>query len=686
MVKHKLCALFLSASLVAGLLPLAAFAEEGANTSDVVIETSGTTVDDDGIAVEPVRPPASVAPQPEQVTEPEQPPQQPEQSIAPEQPEAVAAPEAEPAEMTAPNENSWRFENGSSTTDGMPEGPISLDERLSSSTGPAGWLEYSLGYYTGTPAFRGIDVSYHQGVIDWQAVKSAGVNFAIIRCGYGDDYRNQDDAQWLANVRGAQAAGIPFGVYLYSYAKGVNTTNLSNPQSAQSEGEHALRCLREAGLEPDDVALPVYYDMEDSSMGTDYAGMARRFCDVVGGAGYQTGIYACKNWWETKLTDSYFDNVTRWVAEYNSHIGLQYSRFNKQNDIWQFSSSGRIAGIRGNVDMNYTDRYLGMVEPGERVVPDGSYTLKSALDANKAVDIAGRSMLPTANAQLYESNNTEAQRFSFMFEDGYYRIVNEGSGLALDVANGSTVSGGNVWQCSQNGSDAQKWRIDRNPDGTFTLISKRSGHVLDVTGAATVNGTNIQQHTSNGTSAQKFTLEETAVKPGEQTLPNGTYAIVSRLDANMVLDVRSASTMSGANIQLYHRNSTPAQVFNLTFKDGFYTIINPNSGKALDVTNGSYESGANIQQYSPNGTDAQKWRIDRNVDGTYTIVSKKTGYVVDVTGAATVDDTNIQQYVPNGTKAQKFKFEAMERSTPASAATETVMNGSPAVSLMQSTR
>lgn len=677
MIKHKLCATFLSLLLAAGSLPAVAFADEGA-VSHITLESSGTVIYEDEGSADPIDP--VVQPDEEGVLQ--EPLPQPEE---PAPADLAPAPVGEPIEVTAPNENSWRFENGASTTDGVVEGPISIDERLSSSTGPAGWFEYSLGHLTGAPTFRGIDVSYHQGFIDWQAVKNAGVDFAIIRCGYGDDYGSQDDAQWLANVRGAQAVGMPFGVYLYSYAKNVDTWNAANPQSAQSEAEHVLRCLREAGLGPGDIALPVYYDMEDSSMGTDYAGMARRFCDVVGGAGYQTGVYACTNWWETRLTDSFFDGVTRWVAQYNSYAGLQYSRFDASKDIWQFSSSGRINGINGNVDLNYTNRSFVMVEPGEQVIADGTYAIKTALDASVAVDIADGSKFMTANAQVYGSNNTEAQRFRFTFENGFYTIVNVGSDMALDVAHGSFENGSNIWQYPQNGTDAQKWRIDRNDDGTFTLISKKSGHALDVANARTDPRNNIQQCRTNGTAAQKFTFEDMTVRPGEQTLPNGTYTIVSTLAADMVLDVQSASFLSGANIQLYGRNDTPAQVFNLTFQDGFYTIINPNSGKALDVTGGSYYSGTNIQQYTPNGTDAQKWRIDRNVDGTYTLVSKKTGFVIDVASASTEAGTNIQQYKPNGTKAQKFRFEAMERTVLETAEMGRAISGSPAVSISRMT-
>lgn len=652
MLKRKIICAAMSLFLVTGMMPMFAFGEE--IPFPVVNETDESSDQETPSAPSSEDAPSEDAAAGTPIERPQDEARSNEASPEPAQNEA-------PVEAVVPNENSWRYDNGLSTTDGIVEGPITLEQRLTEAAGPAGWQVYTRGYFQGEAAFKGIDVSYHQGVIDWQAVKAAGVDFVIIRCGYGDDYRSQDDTQWLRNVQGAREAGIPFGVYLYSYAKQADTWNHSNPQSAQSEAEHVLRCLREAGLEPSQVALPVYYDMEDSSMGTDYAGMAKRFCDIVSSAGYKVGVYASKSWWETKLTDGYFNNVTRWVAQYNSHAGLEYSRFNKDNDIWQFSSSGRIAGITGNVDMNYTNRYVGMVEPGEQVVTDGTYAIKSALDADKAVDIAGGSLFLTANAQLYDANNTAAQRYRFTFADGFYTIVNVGSDLALDVSHGSLDNGANVWQYPQNDTDAQKWRIDRNDDGTFTLVSKKSGRVLDLAEASCDNGANLHQWESHDGGNQRFTLEDMEVKPGTQTLENGTYAISSRLDVNKLIDVSGASVLSGANIQLYQRNDTVAQVFNLTYKDGFYTIINPHSGKALDVSGGSYEINANIQQYAPNGTDAQKWRIDRNIDGTYTFVSKKSGYVLDVAGANTADGTNIQQYKPNGSKAQKFTVQMMQR-------------------------
>ena len=204
----------------------------------------------------------------------------------------------------------------------------------------------------------GIDVSYHQGTIDWAKVKNSGVSFAIIRCGYGSDFTNQDDTQFINNVRGAQANGIDIGVYLYSYAK--NTTG--SDSSATSEAQHVLRLLNEAGLSPSELAYPVYYDLEESSQASlgpsKIAQLATTFCDIISDAGYDVGIYANKNWWDNHLTDPVFSNSGwhKWVARYPGSNKATSSGVSG-TEIWQFSDCGNVNGINGNCDMNFD--YVG---------------------------------------------------------------------------------------------------------------------------------------------------------------------------------------------------------------------------------------------------------------------------------------------------------------------------------------
>ena len=204
----------------------------------------------------------------------------------------------------------------------------------------------------------GIDVSYHQGTIDWAKVKNSGVSFAIIRCGYGSNFSSQDDTQFLNNVRGAQANGIDIGIYLYSYAQ--NT--IGNDSSATSEARHVLRLLDEAGLEPGDLAYPVYYDLEENSQAnlgpSKIADLATTFCNIISDAGYDVGIYANQNWWRNYLTDSVFLTAgwNKWVARYPGSNKATDSGVSG-TEIWQFSDCGNVDGVNGNCDMNFD--YVG---------------------------------------------------------------------------------------------------------------------------------------------------------------------------------------------------------------------------------------------------------------------------------------------------------------------------------------
>lgn len=189
---------------------------------------------------------------------------------------------------------------------------------------------------------QGIDVSYHQGNIDWEKVKNSGkVDFAIIRCGYGMDQTDQDDSCWEYNTSECERLNIPYGVYIYSYADTV--------ERAQSEAQHVIRLL-----EGKNISYPVYYDMEDSSVmnkitGQQVVQIAQAFFDTMKEAGYSNlGIYSSKSLFENKLTSTVFDQYPKWVAQYNSSCTYQ-----KYYHMWQCTDSALIDGISTNVDFNY---------------------------------------------------------------------------------------------------------------------------------------------------------------------------------------------------------------------------------------------------------------------------------------------------------------------------------------------
>lgn len=185
----------------------------------------------------------------------------------------------------------------------------------------------------------GIDVSEWQGTIDWKKAKAAGIKFALLRCGYGSDKTANDDETFRSNAEECERLGIPYGVYLYSYA--------GNTDGAASEAAHAMRLLK--GLKPE---YPVYLDLEDSSVAA--LGSAqilentKKFVETLEAAGYWVGVYANVYWWNTNLTNAWYDTKARWVAQYNSEC-----EYSGEYGIWQYTSGGSVAGIAGNVDCNY---------------------------------------------------------------------------------------------------------------------------------------------------------------------------------------------------------------------------------------------------------------------------------------------------------------------------------------------
>ena len=180
-----------------------------------------------------------------------------------------------------------------------------------------------------------IDVSQYQGIINWEQVKGH-IDGAILRCGYGDDIASQDDRQWKRNADECTRLGIPFGVYIYSYATSM--------AQAESEAQHVLRCVKGYRL-----SYPIYLDLEQAGTESGAIERANRFGDIIEAAGYWCGVYANLSWWNNYLRG--LDRFTKWVAQYNSTCD-----YKGQTDIWQYSSAGSVPGISGGVDVNHCYR------------------------------------------------------------------------------------------------------------------------------------------------------------------------------------------------------------------------------------------------------------------------------------------------------------------------------------------
>ena len=194
-----------------------------------------------------------------------------------------------------------------------------------------------------------IDVSEWQGDIDWAKAKADGVEGVIIRLGYG--WGNNADKKAQRNISECKRLGIPFGIYWYSYA--------DTPSIAKGEGADVVAKLKQFGVNPSDLAYPVYYDLEKWTWEghqppTDpnvYNNIVNNWYSALQSAGYKNlGVYSYTSYLQGPLKHADIYAKTTWVAQYGARMG--FNSFPTNSRGWQYTSSGKVDGISGNVDMN----------------------------------------------------------------------------------------------------------------------------------------------------------------------------------------------------------------------------------------------------------------------------------------------------------------------------------------------
>jgi GH25 family lysozyme M1 (1,4-beta-N-acetylmuramidase) len=185
--------------------------------------------------------------------------------------------------------------------------------------------------------YKGIDVSEHQGIIKWDNVKT---DFAILRAGYGKVI-SQKDKQFESNYAGAKKAGIPVGAYWYSYAM--------TPEEARKEADVFLEVIKGKQFE-----YPVFYDVEEQkqfNLGKDkVSAIIRAFLEEVESAGYWVGLYMSASPLSSYVADTIKQRYCIWVANY----GVSQPSYAGTYGLWQYSCTGRVNGINGNVDLDYS--------------------------------------------------------------------------------------------------------------------------------------------------------------------------------------------------------------------------------------------------------------------------------------------------------------------------------------------
>ena len=467
-----------------------------------------------------------------------------------------------------------------------------------------GGLSNSSNIVSGKNNIKGIDVSYHNGIIDWQKVKASGlVDFAIIRCGYGDKDLSQDDIKFVYNVDECSKAGIPMGVYLYSYAL--------NMAQAQSEADHVLQMI--GGKKFD---YKVWYDLEDSNttgkLGASTIGdIAQTFCNSMTNAGFDVGIYANKYWFTSILTDSRFNNWPKWVAQYNNEC-----TYDGVYIMWQYTSDGAVPGVDGRVDVNYafTGVYADMSNASTYDVSNGFQHLLPAPGNVKTTIVNKNKVVLTWNKSessekyiIYRSTKSDtgfvkiAETTKTAFTDSkipsgvsyYYKIlaqnskttseysdvasaklyVNQPSSLTAEVKSYNKIK--LTWAASSDATGYEIYR-SRTLNGTYSKIAT----------------TKIRSYVNSGViTGQRYYYKVRAIK----AVNGGTANVYSQF-TNVVNDkamlnqpTNVKATSSGYNtLKLTFSpvvGATSYEIYRSISKNGTYKLINITNSTTFYSTN-----------------------------------------------------------------------------------------------------
>lgn len=317
---------------------------------------------------------------------------------------------------------------------------------------------------------------------------------------------------------------------------------------------------------------------------------------------------------------------------------------------------------------------------------NGYYTIQ-AFHSGKMLDVTGASTAIKTNVQQYASNNNAAQQWKFINAGNGYVYIQSRLGTYLDCEMGYSKNGTNIWTYKFNGSNAQKWKLKKESGVIFIPTKTKNVNCRTNTCSMNVKASNAPSVKDNAGwigsysyrngklsfkvaenfgSARKGTitvkcgddLQYITVNQSKYTRPlaNGLYTIGSKLNTKQLLDVKSKSKRNRANVQLWAGSGNNNQKFQITYiSNGYYKIINCNSGKSLDVTGKSKKSKTNLQQYTYSGNSAQLWRLHYINKNTFYIQSK-LGTYIDAKDGKSKNGTNVWMYSYNGSKAQQWVF------------------------------
>lgn len=288
--------------------------------------------------------------------------------------------------------------------------------------------------------------------------------------------------------------------------------------------------------------------------------------------------------------------------------------------------------------------------PFVRTIADGDYHIITAVDDDMCLNL-GRSGL---TACIDHSTEEAGQTFTVQWLGEWqgYKITHRAMGMTLNVYGVEEEQRVGV----NYGSSNYLWAIDEVDGGAYYTVRARcSGFYMDVCGGQSTDGTYVQVYRGNESAAQKWRF----IPAGVQDIQNGEYYIMSDVAVDRSLDIENVSTENEANVIINPRSiGKNSQIFTVTsLNNGFYRLLNKNSGKSLDIYKGESYRGTNVQQYEYHGGKSQQWAICEAGDGCYYIQPRCSGHYLDVANGGTAGGTNVWTTVwMGGAAAQKWKL------------------------------
>ena len=363
---------------------------------------------------------------------------------------------------------------------------------------------------------------------------------------------------------------------------------------------------------------------------------------------YESNGTEAQQWILEEAGDGYFYIISKGNGLY---LDVSYSMAENGTNIQVYEGNGTKA-------QKFKFTKIPELVSTKLVEGDGIYTISTALDNNKVLDVSAASYNNSGNIQLWESTKGQQQRFELKYNEKTktYTIMALHSGKVLDVAGAGTTNGTNVQQYEGNGTEAQQWVLQEAGDDYFYIIAKCNELYLDVANGQSKNGANIQTYQGNGSKAQKFKLIKDETDKTEKTIEDGIYQIHSKVKEDKILQLDTSSN------QLQIVNKTDIVNNYNTFKikylqNGYYSIKVVQSEYNLTVENGKNVNGTKIKSQKQDNSTIQEWIIKRAEKDSFYIIGRCNGLYMDITEGKVEAGTKLQMYTGNQTAAQKFKFE-----------------------------